>query len=434
MKKKPKPTWSGRLPGGLAPEAWAYLHSLPHDRFLWPYDIDGTMAHVRGLEAAGILKKTEAAKLVRELKAVREHPELIEDTDEDVHSAIERVLTERLGDLGAKVHAGRSRNDQVATALRLWTKDVAADVLDAVCGLAGTLLKRASEHVDTLAPGYTHLQRAQPITLGHWLCAHAHAFARDVERLRAALATADVSPLGAGALAGSTLGIDPTIAARELGFTRTFGNSVDAVSDRDFLCDAAYACAMTMTHLSRLSEEIILWTTTEFAFVQLPDVYATGSSMMPQKKNPDVAELARGHTGLAVGALTGLLVTLKGLPLAYDRDLQTDKQHLRDVFSSTAGALRAMAGLMAEIGFDAVRLAEAVSDEALLATDAAEELVKEGVPFRRAHDQVGAKVRVGEPLGAGLSAAKAVASRSFDGGPSARSVRKQITRLRRMIT
>jgi argininosuccinate lyase len=417
----------------LAPEAWEFLHSLPHDGFLWTYDVDGTIAHVRGLEAAGVLKKTGATKLVRELRAIRDHPELIEETDEDVHSAIERVLTDRLGDLGAGVHAGRSRNDQVATAMRLWTKDATGSVLEAVLALIAALADRAEEHASTFAPGYTHLQRAQPITLGHWLCAHAWSFTRDLERLRAARTATDVSPLGAGALAGSTLGMDPRVAAGELGFAKVFDNSIDAVSDRDFLCDATYACSMALTHLSRLAEEIVLWSTTEFGFVSLPDAYVTGSSMMPQKKNPDVAELARGTTGLAVGALAGLLVTLKALPFAYDRDLQTDKQHVREVFASTAGAFRAMAGLVATAAFNVDRLEEAASDETLLATDAAEQLVKDGVPFRRAHEQVASRVRAGKPLGTGLAARGAVRSRSGARGPSPRSVRAQISRLRGVL-
>jgi argininosuccinate lyase len=427
-----KPTWAGRLPGGLAPEVWTFLHSLPHDRFLWPYDIEGTIAHVAGLETAGVLRKAEAAKLRKELRSMKDHAELIEATDEDVHTAIERVLTERLGDVGAKVHAGRSRNDQVATTLRLWVKDELPAVLASVAGLLSVLLDRAEEHVETLAPGYTHLQRAQPVTLGHWLCAHAHAFARDVDRLRVAFAAADCSPLGAGALAGSTFGVDPKVAAGELGFSKRFSNSIDAVSDRDFLVDAAYACAMAMTHLSRLGEEIVLWSSAEFGFVELPDRYATGSSMMPQKRNPDVAELARGQTGLAVGALTGLLVTLKALPLAYDRDLQADKRHVREVFSSTREAFAAMAGLMSGLRFDVDRLAAAASDEMLLATDAAEELVRRGTPFRAAHEEIGGRVRAGLPMGEG-GARGSIAARSFAGGPSPRSVRKQVAALRRLL-
>jgi argininosuccinate lyase len=429
-----KPTWAGRIPGGLAKDAWDFLHSLPHDRFLWPYDVQGTIGHVHGLEAAKVLTKQEASALKKELRSIRTHPELIEDTDEDVHSAIERVLTERLGDVGAKVHTGRSRNDQVATALRLWAKDAVEAVHAAVVSLIDVIASRAEEHAATLAPGYTHLQRAQPITIGHWLCAHGFAFARDVERLTAARASADVSPLGAGALATSTFGIDPSVGAEQLGFFGVFANSIDAVSDRDFLADGAYACSMALIHVSRLAEEIVLWSTSEFGFVKLPDRYATGSSMMPQKKNPDVAELARGSSGIAIGALTGLLVTLKSLPLAYDRDLQADKQHVRDVFTTTAGALRAMAGLVGGITFDSKRLAEAVADPSVLATDMAEDLVRGGTPFRQAHGEVAASFRKRAKVVLPKSAPRAsVQARSTSGGPSKASVGAQIRLLRRLV-
>jgi argininosuccinate lyase len=434
MPKKPKPTWAGRIPGGLAKEAWEFLHSLPHDRFLWPYDVLGTIGHVHGLEAAKILTKAEASQLKKELRRMKDHAELIEDSDEDVHSAIERVLTERLGDVGAKVHTGRSRNDQVATALRLWAKDAVGDVRKGVADLVGALTKRAEEHASTLAPGYTHLQRAQPITLGHWLCAHAWRFARDLKRLDAALRSADVSPLGAGALATSTFGIDPTVAQEQLGFEGVFANSIDAVSDRDFLVDGVYACSMALVHLSGLAEEMVLWSSSEFGFIKLPDRYATGSSMMPQKKNPDVAELARGSSGLAVGALTGLLVTLKGLPLAYDRDLQTDKQHLREVFTTTSGAFRTMAGLIAAMKFNVDRLREAVSDPSLLATDMAEDLVRAGTPFRQAHEEVAANFRKRKAVPPPKSAPRAsVQARSTPGGPSKTSVTAQIKALRALL-
>ncbi len=433
-KAKPKPTWSGRLPGGLAPEAWAFLHSLPHDRFLWPYDIDGTRAHVSGLIDANVLTASEGKKLRKELLSMKDHPELIEDTDEDVHSAIERVLIERLGDLGAKVHTGRSRNDQVATALRLWTKDALSDVHKAVAKLVRAVVKQAEAQASTVAPGYTHLQRAQPITIGHWACAHGFAFVRDLERLGAAHHNADVSPLGAGALATSTLGIDPSVAQQELGMSEVFSNSIDAVSDRDFLADGAYACSLALVHLSRLAEEIVLWASSEFGFVKLPDRYATGSSMMPQKKNPDVAELARGTAGLGVGALTGLLVMLKGLPLAYDRDLQIDKQHVRELFNATAAAFGAMAGLVGGLRFDVARLREAAGDPSLFATDMAEDLVRAGTPFRQAHDEVGKRFRKPPKDSPPKSAPRAsVQARAMAGGPARRSVELQIKELRRRL-
>jgi argininosuccinate lyase len=428
------PTWSGRIAGGLSKDAWDFLHSLPHDRFLWPYDIAGTIAHVSALETTKLLTKKEAAALKRELRSMRAHPELIDDTDEDVHSAIERVLTERLGDAGAKVHTGRSRNDQVATALRLWAKEALQAVRDSIAAMIAVVADRAEEHVATLAPGYTHLQRAQPISVGHWLCAHGFAFTRDLQRVAAALNATDVSPLGAGALATNTFGIDPSVAKNELGFSTTFDNSIDAVSDRDFLADGAYACSMALVHLSRLAEELVVWSSSEFGFVVLPDAHATGSSMMPQKKNPDVAELARGASGLAVGALTGLLVTLKGLPLAYDRDLQTDKQHVREVFTTTVQAFGAMGGLLRELTFNSERLAEATSDPALLATDMAEDLVRSGTPFREAHTEVARTFRDGAPIAGAKTGPKAsVQARSAKGGPATRSVRTQVKELRRRI-
>jgi argininosuccinate lyase len=431
MSTKRKPSWAGRIPGGLAPEAWDFLHSLPHDAFLWSYDVTGTMAHVKGLENAGVLTKAEGRRLGKELAAIRDHPELIEPTDEDVHSAIERVLTERLGAIGAKVHAGRSRNDQVATATRLWVREELHRCLGAVVGMIDALCRRAEETATQLVPGYTHLQRAQPVSLGHWLCAHAWPLARDVDRLELAVQMTDVSPLGAGALATSTLGIDPAVAQKELEFAARFQNSMDAVSDRDFLCDSAYACSMALTHLSRLAEEIVLWSSSEFGFIELPDAYATGSSMMPQKKNPDVAELARGSTGIVVGALTGLLVTLKALPLAYDRDLQVDKQHTREIFDVTVGAFEAMRGVVSGMSFNSESLDAAVSDPSLLATDAAEGLLNAGEPFRAAHEQVAERVRKGL-LAKDGDASGSVRSRKGYGGPSAASVKRQLTRLRKL--
>ena len=448
-------TWSGRLPGGLAPEAWSFLHSLPYDRHLWADDLIATAAHVAALRDAGVLTATEARRLTSETRRLVDHPELIADTDEDVHSAIERVLTERLGPLGAKVHAGRSRNDQVATAMRLWTRRRVLGAWSGTLALIEALADRAAETSDVICPGYTHLQRAQPVTVGHWLCAHAWALTRDTRRFEAAYRCADVSVLGAGALAGSTLGLDAKVAAAELGFSATFDNTLDAVGDRDFLCDATYAAAMTATHLSRLAEDIVLWASAEFGFVDLPDAYATGSSMMPQKKNPDVAELARGQTGPAIGALVGLLSTLKGLPLAYDRDLQADKQNVGRCMEAVTAALFATAGLVAGLRFDEHRLAEAAADDSALATDVAEALVLRGVPFREAHERVGALARSAADAGTSLrtqidadskalaplpaadaasllDAEAAVRRRDAPGGPAPARVRQQARRLKRV--
>lgn len=445
-----KPTWAGRIPGGLAPEAWNFLHSLPHDRFLWDDDITATMAHVQSIASAGVIPVGQARKMLAQLARMVGRPELIDDHDEDVHSAIERVLTEALGDVGARVHAGRSRNDQVATALRLWARRNVLDVWESATTLVTSLVTGAREHINTPAPGYTHLQRAQPITLAHWMLAHAAALSRDLDRFSTAYESANVCPLGAGALAGNTLGINPVVAADLLNFGRTFTNSIDAVSDRDFLLDASYACAVATLHTSRLAEEFVWWSSSEFGFIQLPDRWATGSSMMPQKRNPDVAEFARGVTGPATGALMGLLMTVKSLPLAYDRDLQADKQTIAGVLPTVASALSAMAGLITDTTFEVKRLREAVSDDALLATDLAEALVLVGVPFRQAHETVAAISRRAEGGGlsavieadpnaaAPLSATQALEILSIDsslkrrttpGGPSARSVRKQIRQI-----
>jgi len=451
------PLWAGRLPGGLAPEAWDFLHSLPHDRFLWADDITATMAHVLGLEQAGILSSRQARRLLAALGKLSRRPDRILDSDEDVHSAIERCLTEDLGPLGASVHAGRSRNDQVATAMRLHVRRLVLDLSDPVLALARALASRAQETAQVPAPGYTHLQRAQPVTVAHWLLSHAWPLERDLERLAQAYRSADVSPLGAGALAGNTLGLDPKVPAGALGFSSVFANSMDAVSDRDFLADASFAAAMAATHLSRLAEDILIWSSEEFGYVRISDRHATGSSMMPQKRNPDVAELARASSGPTVGALTGLLVTLKGLPSAYDRDLQSDKQILGRTIEHVTRAFAAMAALVSGMSFDVGRLCDASCDPALLATDLAEELVRAGVPFRRAHEQVAEMARLAaeadEPLGtvaarpgqaAPLTVPEALdvlhpgssaARRSTPGGPSPASTKVQLrtltSRLRR---
>lgn len=432
MTKEPKPTWAARIPGGLDPSAWSYLHSLPRDRFLWWYDVMNSMTHVSRLEAAEVLSAEEAQSLMRELERILESPDLIDESDEDVHSAIERVLTERLGDLGAKIHAGRSRNDQVATAMRHWISEELIALEVKTEDLIRALTNKAEQHAGTLAPGYTHLQRAQPISLGHWLCAHAWALIRDVTRVRAALESATrASPLGAGALATSTLGLDPDRIDATI-FSGSFENSIDAVADRDFLLDSAYAVSVLFVHISRLAEEIILWSTEEFGFIKLPDSHATGSSMMPQKKNPDVAELARGQTGVAVGALTGLLVTLKGLPFAYNRDLQADKQLVsEELFTMAFGALDAMSSLVDAMDFDVDRMVAVAADPALRATDVAEDLVRQGVPFREAHERVATMVREGKiDEAVQLNLQDSVVARSMPGGPSPESVRRQVERLR----
>ncbi len=371
--------WAGRVGTPLAPEVWAFLRA--DDTDLLPYDLAGTAIHARRLEAAGLLASAELAEVEERLAAITVDD--LEATDEDIHSAIERLL----GDVGRKIHAGRSRNDQVATAFRLYVVDACAEADEALCGFAGAVLERAAQEAETPMPGYTHLQRAIPVTLGHHLLAWVEMLERDRARFAFAAAQAGPSPLGSGALAGSTLPLPPP--------PDPMRNSIDAVADRDFALDYLYAAAALFAHLSRIGEELVLWTTSEFGFARLPEDAATGSSMMPQKLNADVAELARGKAGTAIGRLTGLLATVKGLPLAYDRDLQEDKPPVFAARADVKGALDALAVLVRGLAFDRERMAAACADPLLRATDAAEALVRDGVPFRDAHEQIAAQVRAG---------------------------------------
>jgi argininosuccinate lyase len=369
--------WSGRVGTALAPEVWELLRA--DDAELLPYDAEATRVHARRLHAAGLLADDELAEVDRVLGSIEWEP-----GDEDVHTLIER----RLGDVGRKIHAGRSRNDQVAAAFRLYVADACADALDAVRSLALAILDRAEAEADTPMPAYTHLQRAQPVTVGHHLLAWVEMLDRDRARFRFAARQAAASPLGAGAAGGSTLPLPPPPGP-------TLENSLDAVADRDFALDYLYACALLFSHLSRIGEELVLWSSSEFGFVRLPEDAATGSSAMPQKLNPDVAELVRGKAGTALGRLAGLLATMKGLPLAYNRDLQEDKPPVFDARRDVRLALPALEALVRGLELDRGRLAAATADPLLLATDAAEALVAGGVPFRDAHEQVAADVRDG---------------------------------------
>jgi argininosuccinate lyase len=369
--------WAGRVGGELAPEVWDFLRA--DDAELLPYDLQATLVHAHRLHAAGILDDAELAEAQEKLAAIEE----IDDADEDVHSSIER----QLGDVGRKIHAGRSRNDQVAAAFRLYVESACGEADAALVRFAYAVLDRAGEEAGTPMPGYTHLQRAQPVTLGHHLLAWVEMLERDRARFAFAAAQSAPSPLGAGALAGSTLPIPAP--------ANQMRNSIDAVADRDFALDYLYAAAVLFTHLSRIGEELVLWTTSEFGFARLPEEAATGSSIMPQKLNPDVAELARGKAGTAIGRLTGLLATVKSLALAYDRDLQEDKPPVFAARKDVAGALGALTVLVAGLEFDRERLAAASSDPLLRATDAAEALVAEGMPFRDAHERVAGQVRAG---------------------------------------
>jgi argininosuccinate lyase len=392
-----KPLWHGRFAGGPAQELLAFTVSLPFDVRLWPQDIRGSRAHVRGLQRVGLLGTEDTVTVLEALDqcAAELHAGTFsfEPTDEDIHTAIERRVTELAGPAGARLHTGRSRNDQVATDLRLWCKDELQTVAARVVALQEVLLARARAAGGTYLPGYTHFQRAQPVLLAHHLLAHAWALARDVDRLLATVERLDVSPLGAGALAGSSLPLDPASTAADLGFRATFENSLDAVSDRDFVAEALFDLAVIGIHLSRIGEEWVLWTSDELGFATLDDAHATGSSMLPQKKNPDIAELARGKAGRVIGDLTGLLVTLKGLPLAYNRDLQEDKEPLFDAVDQISLALGALAGMIATATFHGERMQAAADAPASAATDLAEWLVARGMPFRDAHALVGSLVR-----------------------------------------
>jgi argininosuccinate lyase len=395
--------WAGRLAGGLHPDVLAFTASLAVDRRLLPFDLRASAAHARMLGRQGLIPADVAERICAALESIALEPDA---TDEDVHSAIERLL----GDLGPWVHAGRSRNDQVQTAMRLWVKDACDRLSGAVRSLAGALLDVAERDGDALMPGYTHGQRAQPIWLGQHLAAHVWALRRDLDRLAQVRRSADVSPAGAGALAGSSLPLDPASEAAELGFAAGFENSIDAVADRDYCAELVFACALAFVHLSRLAEELVLWTSAEYGFAQLADSAATGSSIMPQKKNPDAAELARGRAGTAVGRLAGLLAALKGVPLAYNRDLQEDKRACFDQVDDLLGALAALQVCVAGLQVDTARMAAAASDGTTVATDLAERLVQEGVPFRHAHAEVASRVAAGERF-TSPTAAEAAAAR-----------------------
>jgi argininosuccinate lyase len=351
------------------------------------------------------------------------------DTDEDIHTAIERRLTE-ITSAGASLHAGRSRNDQVALDLRLYCRAAASAAVAEVAGAIDALAVQAQAHAGWVMPGYTHLQRAQPVTVGHHLLAHAEPLIRDAERFRQAYATADEMPLGSGALAATTLPLVREVVAKELGFRRLSANSMDAVADRDFALDLVYACMCVAIHLSRLGEDVALWASSEFGFLRLTDEIATGSSLMPQKKNPDIAELLRGRSGRAFGSLVALATVLKGLPLAYDRDLQEDKPAIFAAVDNALDSLRAASLLVRHLEFDRDRLAAASADPGLLATDVAEALVRSGKPFRAAHQEVGRQVREGT-MKAPWDAKASLLKRDLAGGPHPRRVASRARAVRR---
>ena len=403
---QPTRLWGGRFNGGPADAMAALSASVHFDWRLAPYDIEQTRAHAKVLQAAGLLAADELALVDSALTviaaAVVSGAMVPDARDEDVHTAIERALIERLGDLGGKLRAGRSRNDQVATDFRMYLRDQARFIAVAVIDLMDAFVVQAEQHVETFSPGFTHLQHAQPVSFGHELAKHVHALARDLERLSDWDARAARSPLGAGALAGSSLGLDPETVAIALGFDSALGNSIDAVSDRDWVAEFLFVGAMLGVHLSRIGEEVVLMTSREFGWASLDDAWSTGSSIMPQKKNPDVAELARGKSGRLIGNLTGLLATLKGLPFAYNRDLQEDKEPVFDTVEQLLLVLPAMTGMISTLTFNTELMAGSAPQGFALATDIAEWLVRQGVPFREAHEIAGACVRAAELRGVEL--------------------------------
>ena len=453
--------WGGRFAQGPSPELEALSRSTHFDWRLTPYDLAGSRAHANALHRAGLLSDDDLAELQRGLDALGEryaagdlHPD---PSDEDVHGALDRLLLEEVGpDVGGRLRAGRSRNDQIATLLKVFLRDHARVIAGQVLDLADALAHQARDHLDVIMPGRTHLQHAQPVLLAHHLLAHAWPLLRDVDRLRDwdDRVAAD-SPYGSGALAGQSLGLDPVAVAAELGFTGSSANSIDGTAARDFVSEFAYVTAQIGVDVSRLAEEIIVWSTREFGFVTLHDSWSTGSSIMPQKKNPDIAELARGKAGRLIGNLSGLMATLKALPLAYNRDLQEDKEPVFDAVDTLEVLLPGFTGLVASLRFDSARLAELAPPGFSLATDVAEWLVRQNVPFRTAHEVAGACVRRCEELGielhelddvelAGISPALtpavrsvltaegSVSSRRDRGGTAPDRVREQLGELARV--
>ncbi len=451
------PLWAGRFSTPPAAAAHTLGRSLHFDVRLAPFDIDASIAHVSALHRAGLLDASEAAALEEALVAVgddiAEGRFAFHDADEDVHSSIERGVTERLGDLGAKLHAGRSRNDLVVTDLRLWMLAAERRIDELVVSLCAILIARAREHAETVMPGTTHARFAQPVTLGHHLLSHAWALARDLDRLHDWSVRASVSALGAGATATSTLGLDPEATAKQLGMQGAFSNSIDAVSDRDFVQEFLASTAICATHLSRLAADLARWTDGSLGWASLDEAYSTGSSMMPQKRNPDTVELTRAKAARVAADFGAVTMLLQGLPLGYQRDLQEDKEPAFDAADTLELVLPALTGAVATMRFDTDAMSAACSDEGLYATDLAEALVLTGMPFREAHRRTGELLKrvdeggrsladlteiewneFGVPDGASiLDAERSVAARSSPGGPSLESVRAQADALERPL-
>jgi argininosuccinate lyase len=451
--------WGGRFKTGAAQRLRDYTQSISFDHKLARHDIAGSIAHATMLAKIGVLTKTELAGIVKGLEEIRGEiargefawkPEC-----EDVHMNVESALTARCP-AGAKLHTGRSRNDQVATAMRLWLRDQVAGDRSAIAGLQGALVSLAKKNVAVVIPGYTHLQRAQPVLLAHHLLAYVEMLARDDERLADAAKRADVLPLGSGAIAGSTLPLDRKLVAKLLGFARVSENSMDAVSDRDFIIEYLAGAALLAVHLSRLAEDLILWSSAEFHFIRIGDAYTTGSSLMPQKKNPDIAELARGKSARVIGNLVAGLTLLKGLPMTYNRDLQEDKERLFDSADTAQSTLLILAEMLGDIEIDAEACGRAAADPLLLATDLADWLVRKGVPFRKAHHLVGEAVALAEKRGIAItkipladwkkispvfdqsalevfSLEKGLAARPTHGSPNPKLVKAQLARWGKLL-
>jgi len=389
-----KKTWGGRFKEQTDEALERFNASIAFDRRLYGQDIEGSKAHCRMLAEQGIITKAEASKILQALAEIKKGMDkgVFDETFEDIHTLVEKALVDRVGPAGEKLHTGRSRNDQVALDMRLYVRDAIGRVDGLVRGMQRALVFLAEKNLGVIMPGYTHLQRAQPVLLAHHLLAYFEMLKRDRQRLAETLMRVNVLPLGSAALAGSTFALDREMVARELGFDAVSGNSMDAVSDRDFVLDFLFASSVLMMHLSRLSEELVIWSTKEFDFVVLPDAFCTGSSIMPQKKNPDLLELVRAKTGRVYGHLTALLTTMKGLPLTYNKDMQEDKEPLFDAVDTVEQSLVVMTRLLKEISFNKGRMMQAADDGYLVATDLADYLVRKGVTFRQAHDIVGKMV------------------------------------------
>ncbi len=395
--------WGGRFAQGPEDSVFALSRSVHFDWRLAPYDLRSSLAHLAILKKSELISSKDAEVIQIALKElmteVSEGSFVPQDGDEDVHSALERGLTEKLGPVGGALRAGRSRNDQVTTDLRLFAIDHMLEIAALISQLQIAILEKASEYVNDPAPGFTHIQHAQPVSFGHELAKHAHAFARDLDRINDWLSRTSVSSLGAGALAGSSLALEPAFTANNLGFNSTFANSIDAVSDRDYVAEALFVFAMIGNHLSRIGEEWTIWSSQEFAWAKVADAYSTGSSIMPQKKNPDMAELARGKSGRLVGNLMSVLTMLKGLPFAYNRDLQEDKEPLFDSIDTLLLVLPAVTGMIATTDFDREKMALAAPTGFSLATEIADYLAKKNVPFAQAHEAAGKCVAICEATG-----------------------------------